>query len=227
MVNTVPPPSVATVCRMLRAGEPLEQLPRQAGAVGGGDAERPRGPPRIPGPRRADGIEQRVLDRGGRADPRERGGRAAPGERGHALAARPAAPDVVAVPVMPDVALEPLVLDGALHAHVLEHAARPGHQPLVGQGRRAPRRGCPGPRSRRARPGRCWREPRAGRRRPRRRRCRSAPGCARRGTAGRTRAPRRTAGGGGPASAPGPGPRGRAAAARTARTPPARRGRAG
>ena len=81
------------------------------------------------------GIEQRVLDLGGRADPRERGRGAAPGERGHALAARAAAPDEVAVPVVPDEALEPLVLDGALHAHAFEHAARP--RPPAGSSGRA------------------------------------------------------------------------------------------
>ena len=51
MVNTVPPLSVGDRVQDVRAGQPLEQLPGQPRAVGGGDAERPRGPPRVPGPR--------------------------------------------------------------------------------------------------------------------------------------------------------------------------------
>ena len=138
MVNTVPPPSVETVCRTsARARRSSSCRARRAPCAAVTPSAR--------AVHRAyqdlgvlTGIEQRVLDRGGRADPRERGCGAAPGERGHALTARAAAPDVVAVPVVPDVALEPLVLDGALHAHVLEHAAHPGHQPVVGQGRELP-----------------------------------------------------------------------------------------
>ncbi len=94
----------------VRAGEALKQLPRQARPVACGDAEGPLGPAGVPGLRAADRIEERVLDPGRRADPREGGRGAAPGKRGHSLAARAAAPDVVPVPVMADEALEPLML---------------------------------------------------------------------------------------------------------------------
>ena len=115
------------------AGQPLQQLPGQPGAVAGRDAEDPLGPARVPGLRAADGVEQRILALGGRADPRERGRGAAPRERGHALPARPSAPDEVAVPVVPDEALEPFVFDSALRAHAFDNAADPRHEPAVRQ----------------------------------------------------------------------------------------------